>query len=80
MAFAHFCQPDVRKTASISAGSDPSHSRQKIKNVWLELLYQMTNAGYSRNDFETRLPYGGLLLKNGGSISYQGSLGLSPLL
>ena len=70
MVFAHFCQLDLRKTASISAGSDPSPSRQKIKNVWLELLYQMTNGRHPMNKFETRVPYGGLLFQNGGSITH----------
>ena len=70
-AFARFFQHLLRKTACISAGSDPSLSRQKIKNAWLELLYHMTKGHYPTNDFETPVPYGGLLFKNGGSTNFQ---------
>ena len=65
---AHFFQPQLRKTDYISAGSDRSNLIQKIQNAWLELLYHMTKGHYPTNDFETRVPYGGLLFKNGGSI------------
>ena len=66
-AFAHFFQRHLWKTACISAGSDRSNSSQNISNMWIELLYQMTERHYHTNDFEKFLLVGDFFKKNGGS-------------
>ena len=62
-AFAHFFQRHLLKTACISAGSDRSNSSQNISNMWIELLYQMTERHYHTNDFEKFLLVGDFFKK-----------------